>query len=921
MYNEYIRKISESFIKGDAREESYYPALSEMLTTYADNQKRKISVTILPKKTEAGNPDFRIWDGLSHITGYVEAKDPSVCDLNQIERSEQLKRYISTFPNVILTNFHEFRLYREGILIKTVNLFRSNTLLNLRTTPKAENIEAMNELLDKYFSFTLPRITNAEDLAKELAKRTRFLKDEVISLELKEETQEQKRKKILPFYDAFKKYLIKDLSIEDFADLYAQTLTYGLFAARTRATDTFNRELAYRYIPQTIGILKDIFRFISMDDLPEQLKTIIEDISEILESTDIKKILRQYQIEKKGDDPIIHFYETFLGIYDEKVRKTRGVYYTPEPVVSYIVRAVNSLLKSHFNKALGFCDEAVTILDPAAGTLTFPAEAIKLMVNEYRENYGDATIHQLIKDKILKNIFAFELMMAPYAIGHLKMSFIFEELNYQMAEDERFNLYLTNALEMTDLKGESLPGLASLSEESHDALKIKKDEKILVMMGNPPYSGHSANKGEWIDNALKTDINGAQSYYTIDGLDLNERNSKWLQDDYVKFIRLAQWKIQSAGEGIVAMITNHGYLDNPTFRGMRQSLMKTFNEIYIIDLHGNSKKKEKSPDGTNDENVFDIQQGVAIALFIKQKDKTGCRVWHQDIYGKRTDKYQTLLHQTFSRDTFKEITPQSDKYFFVPFDVEHISYYLKWPSLNDIFKINSVGIVTGRDKLTIQENRKRMYDTVVNFTCSENEFARMVWNLGKDSSDWSIDNAKKDILNTKYYEKYIYPIAYRPFDNRYTFYTGKPKGFITRSRYDVMKHMLKENIGLISVRQVAETSFNHAFVTDALMESRMTLSNKGIAYLFPLYLYPDEDSFEETRQTNFKPEFLQFLKDLYKIVPEPETVMGYIYAILYSDQYRSKFADFLRTDFPRIPFIEDYEQFMKLSDKGLDLIN
>jgi len=398
--------------------------------------------------------------------------------------------------------------------------------------------------------------------------------------------------------------LIGTLTEPSFADLYSQTITYGLFAARTRADNSFNRALAFQYIPKTIGILRDVFHFISLGEPPRQLEVIVDDIAEVLNVSDVNKILHDYYREGKGKDPIVHFYETFLAAYDPTVRERRGVYYTPEAVVGYIVRSLHQILKTHFHLDDGLASRQVTLLDPAGGTLTFPAEALKLAMQEYTDKYGEGGKSELIKTQILPNFYAFELMMAPYAIGHLKMGFIFEELGYRLKDDERFNLYLTNTLEMEDLAQVDIPGLSSLSEESHLAGKVKKEQPVLVICGNPPYSGHSANQNEWTDKLLKENIDGAQSYYQVDGKPLGEKNPKWLQDDYVKFLRFAQWKIQKAGFGIVGMITNHSYLDNPTFRGMRQSLMNTFNEIYILDLHGNSLKKETTPDGGKDENVL-----------------------------------------------------------------------------------------------------------------------------------------------------------------------------------------------------------------------------------------------------------------------------------------------------------------------------
>jgi predicted helicase len=442
------------------------------------------------------------------------------------------------------------------------------------------------------------------------------LRDEVIGLEL---AQRQRGKgELFGFYYSFQKYLIANLKEKEFADLFSQTITYGLFAARTRSTNGFNRKLAYDLIPKTIGILRNIFRFVSQGDLPPNMEVMVDDLAEVLNAADVKNILHQYYRAGKGEDPIVHFYETFLAEYDPSTREKRGVYYTPEPVVRYLVRGVHQLLKTHLDRADGLASRDVTVLDPAGGTLTFPAEAIKLAVREFEEKYGDGGIQKFISGHILKNFYAFELMMAPYAIGHIKVSFLLEELGYTMKNDERFRLYLTNALDMEDLQQTQIPGLESLSEESHQAGKVKKSEPILVIMGNPPYSANSANYSEWTEKLLKSDLDGAQSYYKVDGEKLKEQNSKLLQDDYVKFLRLAQWKVHRAGRGIVAMITNHGYLGNVTFPGMRQSLMNTFNEIYIVDLHGDSQKREKAPDGSRDENVFDITKGTAIAIFIKQ---------------------------------------------------------------------------------------------------------------------------------------------------------------------------------------------------------------------------------------------------------------------------------------------------------------
>ncbi len=627
----------------------------------------------------------------------------------------------------------------------------------------------------------------------------------------------------------------------------------------------------------------------------------------------------------------MHFYETFLSEYDPKLREKRGVYYTPEPVVRYIVRSIHSLLKSHFALVDGLASDEVTILDPAAGTLTFPAEAIKVAIEEHKSKYGSGSIHKLIKNHILPHFYAIELMMAPYTVGHLKISYLLAEHGYELSEDERFKLYLSNTLEPDTPLQTELPISHDISEECALANKVKHQDPILVIMGNPPYSGASENSNAWTESLLKTDLDSAQSYYTVDGKPLNEKNPKWLQDDYVKFLRFAQWKIHKAGKGIVGMITNHGYLDNPTFRGMRQSLMHTFDEIYVLDLHGNTKKKETSPDGSKDENVFDIQQGTAIILMVKvgslaeaTDGRNGVRPYrirHHELFGLRQFKYDWLDSNQFQANTYQELSPGSPFYLFRP-EATGNEHYLKWTSLPEIFPINSVGIVTARDGLTIQDTPNQVRKTVHHFASLDHETARVAYQLGKDARDWKVGYAQKDLKDSGLNDENIKPILYRPFDTRYTYYTGKSRGFHCMPRNEVMRHMLEENVGIVSVRQVAEGVFNHVLISETIIESRITLSNKGIGYLFPLYIYPDEhkdDIFASTgRQNNIVPELLDKLSNQWPQF-QPEQLFYYVYAILYSNQYRQRFEQYLRMDFPRIPFTEDYELFSKLAEMGKEL--
>lgn len=940
MIQNYLKKITDTTAQGDAREESYYPHLSSFIAEFGDSiGKKKIQVTTLPKKTEAGNPDFRIWDGKQTIVGYIEAKKPGE-NLDVIENSEQLKRYRNVFPNLIVTDFFEFRLYRKGQLIDKVQVARPFIAKKLKTVPPIENEEKFNALLAKFFAFSLPKVYSAESLAEELAKRTRFLRDEVIAKELEDE--QKGKNPIHGFYVAFKKYLIADLTPEGFADIYSQTITYGLFAARTRANGNFNRRLAFELIPPTIGILRDVFQFISLGKLPLQMEVIVDDIAEVLQAAEVGNILHEYYRKGKGEDPIVHFYETFLNIYDPATREKRGVYYTPEPVVKYIVRAIHDLLKTHFDLQDGLASKEVTLLDPAGGTLTFPAEAIKLAVKEFTDKYGEGGLNQFFQNHILKHYFSFELMMAPYAIGHIKIAFLLEELGYKMKEDDRFNLFLTNTLDMEDLAQTEIPGLESLSEESHKAGKVKKHDPILVILGNPPYSGHSATKNDWTEKLLKEDVDGAQSYYNVDGKPLGEKNPKWLQDDYVKFLRFSQWKVHKAGQGIMGMITNHSYLDNPTFRGMRQSLMNTFNEIYIIDLHGNGLKKETTPQGGKDENVFDIRQGVSIFIGIKEKGKKGCKIFADDLYGARKEKYDWLEKTKFSKKTFEAAKPQKPYYFLKKDNTSGIREYLNWISVQEIFPVNSVGIVTARDQFVIDFDRNTLEQRIRQFRNPkvDETLLAQTYNL-KNTGSWNITQARKRLLEDTHWEDHFHKILYRPFDVQEIYYHPS---VIERDRREVMDNMLKDNVAINLVRQVkASNEWRHVLISDKIVESSF-VSNKTseITYCFPLYLYkiaepkrnsthgmmmlfePEAEYGSKGRIPNISKAIIEKLEKAYKKKfqskeLQPEHIMHYCYAILYSNAYREKYAEFLKIDFPRIPFTSNYKLFLQLAELGEEL--
>ena len=915
IFSSYFKDLAAIARQGDAREESFYPALATMLKAVADDSSRQhVHVTTLPKATEGGNPDFRLWNDTNRIIGYVEAKRPTEERLDDIENSEQLQRYRSTFPNLLLTNFLEFRLYRNGVREQTVLAARPLVLNQLQTAPPVEKPEELSALLERFLDFALPRTFTAESLAVELAKRTRLLRD-VVRDQYDDEVDNPGM--LRGFFDAFREYLIGSLTPGAFADLFAQTITYGLFAARIRAGEGFNRRAAFDNIPHTIGVLRDMFRFISLGDLPEPLAWCVDDLAEVLAVADGPGILGRYYREGKGSDPIVHFYETFLAQYDPEERERRGVYYTPEPVVGYIVRSLHGLLKTTFGLRDGLASEGVTLLDPAAGTMTFVAQAAQAAVAEFEAKYGSGGKADFIRQHILRNFYALELMMAPYAVGHLKMSFFLEEFGHRLGDDERMPFYLTNTLDWKELEESRLPGISALAAESRLAGVVKKEKPVLLILGNPPYSGHSGNKGDWIRGLI-------DDYKQVDGRPLGEKNPKWLQDDYVKFLRYAQWKIEQAGRGVVGMITNHSYLDNPTFRGMRQSLLRAFDDLYVLDLHGNALKKETAPDGSPDQNVFDIRQGVAIAFFVKRGDATpdgqDAQVHHAERFGTRESKYDWLRAHDRDGTEWQALKPASPHYLFVPRDEALEAAYNRFMPVPEVFPVHSVGIVTARDSLTIRWSADEVWNTVTVFSRMEPELARQGYELGNDARDWKVELAQQDLRDSGPARERVVPILYRPFDVRHTYYTGHSRGFICMPRPEVMSHMLAgDNMALMTPKRVEHIgTWQHVFVADAISE-HVAVSLKTIDYHFPLYIYPFGSDQTSARQPNLNPKLVAALTAAHGRGPAPEDVFHYVYAILYAPTYRVRYAEFLRTDFPRVPFTKDRDVFARIAGLGARL--
>lgn len=904
MLKNYLTEIAQTTIQGDAREESYYPHLSNLVKVFSDSiGKKKTHITILPKKTEAGNPDFRIWDGQQNIVGYIEAKVPGA-DLNKIETSEQLKRYRDTFPNVILTDFYEFRLYRDGKLIEKTFIGRPFIAGKLKTNPPVENEKQFIDLFEKFFSFSLPKVFSAETLAIELAKRTRFLKEEVIHQELEDE--ENNSNQVLGFYDAFQKYLIAGLTKEDFADLYAQTIAYGLFAARTRTDGNFSRRLAYNFIPPTIGILKDVFQFISLGNLPQQMEVIVDDIAAVLNAADISNILQDYYKKGKGQDPIIHFYETFLNKYDKSTQEKRGVYYTPEPVVDYIVHSINEILKSDFDKEDGFANTDVTVLDPAGGTLTFLAQTAKFAIEDFTEKYGEGHRANFITEHILKNFYAFELMMAPYAIAHLKMSFLLDEYGYKMKDTDRFKLYLTNTLEIEDLEQTRIPGMASLSEESKQATLVKRKQPILVIMGNPPYSIASYNKSAFIEDIM--------NLYKEDVKD--EKNIQLLSDDYAKFIRFCHWKIEQVGIGVMGLITKNTYLNTSAFKGLRKKLLQSFDKIYIFNLHG--KLYEKSPDGGKDQNVFDIRVGTSILIGVKtgkKKNNDFAKLFYSDLYGDRTSKYDYLEKHNIIDTKWELLNINPNYFFFEKKTFNEADLYDSFIKIDEIFNLNNTGVETGRDHFIIADTKKELENRLRLFITSTLpiDLLRKTFDLA-DQPNFKLEKVKANYK--KFESDKIEPYYHKPFYFRNIYYDIQ---FLRRHSGIVMQHLksTNSNLALVLKKRSTEPVYSNCFCSNSIVDRNFL---GGQSYVFPLWIYDGEGGlFGASKKSNLNPKIENSIEKLYKKRDLTEAIFYYIYAVLYCPKYREAFSEQLQIDYPKIPFTKDYELFTTISTIGKSL--
>lgn len=927
----YIENINRLFVTGNAREHSYRGDLQDLLNKIIDD--KDIVVTNEPARiVNVGAPDYSITKKDIPI-GYIEAKDINK-PLNSKDYTEQFDRYKNALDNLIITDYMDFWFYKSGELTNKIAIAK---IEDDKIVAVEENFLLFINNIKSFTTQISQTITSPSKLAKMMAGKARLLQN-VIERAIKSEDESDANNSLREQLEVFKATLIHDITPESFADIYAQTIAYGMFAARLHDTtmNTFTRQEAVFLIPKSNPFLRGLFNYVSGAECDDRIIWIIDSLAEIFLATDVKKLLDGFSQKSGMNDPIIHFYETFLSEYNPALRKSRGVWYTPQAVVNFIVRACDEVLKYEFDLSDGLSDETkikikvddinagytksgqkikkeievhkVQILDPATGTGTFLAETIKFI----KKDFWGGSWSSYVEEHLIPRLNGFELLMASYAMAHLKLDLLLLETGYKPSkEQKRFNIFLTNSLEEHHESSGNL--FASyLANESKEADRVKKDVPVMVVMGNPPYAVSSSNKNEWIQNLIA-------DYKK----DLNERKIN-LDDDYIKFIRYGQHYIEKNGEGILAYISNNSFIDGITHRQMRKSLLECFDKIYILDLHGNAKKKETAPDGSKDENVFDIMQGVSINIFIKKKQKSKklADVYHYDLYGKRDFKYEFLSDNNLKSVNWNKLDYSEPNYFFMQNSMLQDKSYEKGFEVNKIFNFNNTGIQTGKDSLVIDFNKDVLVERIKDVLYNKNELhIRNEYNL-IDTSGWSLSKFK----TTKFDEEKIQLLDYRIFDNRYIYFDNIG---LKRDRISLNKHILnKENISL-SLKRQSKFDFSYSFVHKNICESCLFESAYANNSEFPLYLYPDENSLTNERKPNLNLEIVKEIEEklALKFVNEkiedstifaPIDILDYIYAVLHSPSYREKYKEFLKIDFPRVPYPKP-ETFWQLVSLGAKL--
>ncbi len=828
MLKEYLESIKDLTLKSN--ELTHRSFLQNLLDQLKNHFNKEFKIEHEPERKQGSQPDFRIsYQGLN--IGYIENKKVGT-DLRKIvesEKSDQILKYLELNPNLMLTDYLNFMWVgkdeKNAPFIKKEISVASLDELSKPLKPNPQTERDLIELFKSFFNHEAAPITNAKDFANALSAPTKYLKDALITY--------QKDDQVSSIFKNFKEYLYEELSFEDFSDAFAQTLTYSLFLAKlNHPFEKIDLDNVRSSIPKNFAVIREMADFLKRLDAIKEIQWLLNEILSLINHVDMDSILKDLNDDK---DPYLHFYETFLSAYDPKLRESKGVYYTPDSVVEFIINALDSLLKTRFKDApLGLKsaldNENIKLLDFATGTGTFLLEAFRKALEVRKTSDGGISTKEDKYQNLLKQFYGFEYLIAPYAIAHLNLSQAFkEEFKKPLKENDALKIILTNTL-IQPSEIVAYRGLSPIFEkELSNAREIKKNENILIITGNPPYSGASENKGlfEWevkatygiepefqtieiekkvkLTDKIQTLLNNIQkqkesgsknalkelknlhSKYKLQ----KEKNPKWLLDDYMKFMRFAQNKIKSLGHGLFGFISNNAFLDNPTFRGLRRSLLECYDELYILNLHGNARKKEETPQGAKDENVFNIMQGVSINLFVKKAQTTKQKIHYYDVYGQRAEKYAFLAQHDLNSIEWLELAPREPFYLLLPLKTPLLEEYEQGFSVQDMFQVGSTGICSQRDHVVFHKDKESLLKLLKDFSTLEPSELRRIYNIKKDGRDWRLEYAVKDVkANANNLEEYIVSCQYRPFDFYYTYYTGKSKSFIAYPRGEVFKHML-----------------------------------------------------------------------------------------------------------------------------------
>ncbi|MCK4709223.1 MAG: N-6 DNA methylase, partial [Gammaproteobacteria bacterium] len=788
-------------------------------------------------------------------------------DLSGSQYKEQFTRYKKALDNLIITDYLWFLFYQNGELVAEIRIGDINVDGKV-VRPLTENFEQFTNQLQDFCTFISQTIKSPKKLAEMMAGKARLLEN-ILEKAITSDEESTDNTALKQQYETFKSILIHDLTPQGFADIYAQTLAYGMFAARLhdKTLDTFCRQEAAELIPKSNPFLRKLFNHVAGVDIDERIKTTVDNLAEVFRATNIEDLLKNFGKATQTQDPIIHFYETFLSAYDPKLRKARGVWYTPEPVVNFIVRGVDEILKTEFGLNDGLADitktkikvqtdqpdrrtksgyveiekevHKVQVLDPATGTGTFLAEVVKFIYNKkFKAMQGAWSGY--VEEHLIPRLNGFELLMASYSMAHLKLDMLLTETGYKPKKDQRFNIFLTNSLEEHHPDTNTLFS-SWLSSEANEANNVKRDTPVMVVMGNPPYSVSSSNKSVWIEGLMADYKKG-----------LKEKNIQPLSDDYIKFIRYGQHFIDKNSEGVLAYISNNSFIDGLIHRKMRESLVDDFDKIFILDLHGNSKKKEMVKDGSKDENIFDIMQGVSINIFVKTgktKKHESAEVFQFDVYGKRQVKYDYLNDNSIQDIDWKPIEVKGPGFVFKYQDYLKLDKYDKGFAINEFFPINASGITTERDALCIQFDESGIIEIKNNLISMEEDEFRKKYTPKPDGRDWKIRYAKNDLIHN---DNEVARIFYRPFDVRKTIYTGNSKGFMAYPRHELMKHSINsDNYTLLALRQSRDAQKNGCLIVNSIF-GKDAISSLDRVSGFPLYLYNKSDHQDSLVSRDFR---------------------------------------------------------------------